>query len=133
MAPIEDTEMTMPTEAEGSEWFWSIIAASKGDRGKLREELMKLKKEELRRFQEEFLDLAGELMMPPFDSLVEVSEDGLADVAEWVVSHGKHLYHTVLSDPTSIPHSVEGKGSEILSGVAPLLFEERFGESLDIH
>ena len=117
----------------GSDWFWSIIAAAGGDRERLRGDLMRLDQQDLRRFQEEFLDLAGELMLPPFNALVEQSEDGLTDVAEWVVSQGKDLYRAVVADPLSIPHTVEGKGSEILSGVAPLVYEERFGEPLDVY
>jgi len=93
---------------------------------------MRLGKGQLRGFQEEFLDLSGELTVPPFDSLVEESEDGLTDVAEWVVSQGKEFYRGVLRNPASIPHTVEGKGREILSGVAPLVYEELFGEPLDI-
>jgi hypothetical protein len=70
--------------------------------------------------------------VPPFDALVEQSEDGLTDVAEWVVSQGKARYGAVVADPALIPRTVEGKGREILSGVAPLLYEERFGEPLDV-
>ena len=81
--------MPKPKANAGSDWFWSTIAAAQGDRERLHSELMKLGKEELRRFQEEFLDLAGELAVPPFDAFVEESEDGLTDVAEWVVSQGK--------------------------------------------
>ena len=93
---------------------------------------MQLPQDDLRRFQEEFLDLAGELTMPPFVGFVEESEDGLTDVAEWVVSQGKELYSAVMADPALIPHTVEGKGRAILTGVAPLVYEERFGEPLDV-
>ena len=93
---------------------------------------MKIEKEDIRRFQEEFLDLASELTVPPFDAFVEESEDGLTDVAEWVVSQGKAVYKSVLADPASIPHTVEGKGREILSGVAPLVYKDRFAEPLDV-
>ena len=126
--------MTTPKDGPrtGTDWFWSIIAAAQGDRDRLRTELMKLGKEEVRGFQEEFLDLAGELTVPPFDAFVEESEDGLTDVAEWVVSQGKAMYEAVLADPASIPHTVEGKGREILSGVAPLVYEDRFAEPLDL-
>jgi hypothetical protein len=117
----------------GSDWFWSIIASSRGDRERLRTELFGLGQQELRSFQSEFLDLAGELTIPPFDAFVEISEDGLNDVAEWVVSQGKELYQSVLANPTSIPHSVEGKGRQILSGVAPQVYEERFGQPLDLY
>ena len=122
--------MTMSNEEEnvGSDWFWSIIAIAQDNRERLREELLRLDREDLRRFQEEFLDLAGELTVSPFDAFVEESEDGLTDVAEWVVSQGKDLYQTVRANPAQIPHTVEGKGQEILSGVAPSVYEERFGE-----
>jgi len=116
----------------GSEWFWSIIAIAGADRDALQGQLLKLSQEDLRRFQEEFIVLASELQVSPFAAFVEESEDGLADVAEWVVSQGKNMYQAVVADPASIPHTVEGKGGEILSGVAPLVYEERFGEPLHI-
>jgi len=94
---------------------------------------LRLEEEELRDFHSEFLDLASELTCPPFDEFVEESEDGLNDVAEWVISQGRELYQSVLANPASIPHSVEGKGRQILSGVAPLVYEERFGEPLHLY
>jgi len=127
--------MTEPKQGDavGSDWFWAIIAAAQVDRERLRRELMKLDREELVRFQEEFLDLAGELTYPRFSQFVEESEDGLSDVTEWVVSQGRELYEAVLANPRSIPHTVDGKGREILSGITPDRYEERFGELMDVY
>lgn len=123
----------MTSTNAGLDWFWSIVGAANGDRERLRSELMRLSKEDLKQFHETFLDLAGELTVSPFAELVEQSEDGLSDVAEWVVSQGRDYFQAVLADPTSIPHTVEGRGREILSGVAPFVYEERFGEPLNIY
>ena len=117
----------------GSEWFWSIIAIADHNLDQLRVELLKLDQKELRRFHEEFVQLAAELKELKFARFVEESEDGLTDVAEWVVSQGKETYRAILNDPSSIPHTVEGKENEILTFVAKKVYEERFGDTLDLY
>ncbi len=121
------------TDRYGSPWFWAIIDSAHADRAALRGALLHLSKGDIRRFQEEFVECAGELTCEPFMAFVEESEDGLDDVAEWVVSQGRAKYLSVIESPSSIPHSVSGMGRAILSGVAYEVYEELFGEGLDIH
>jgi hypothetical protein len=91
-----------------------------------------MSKDDIRRFQEEFIDLRAELMDEPFDLYATDSIDALEDVAGWVISKGRERYQAVLADPTSMPTDVEGKEGEILVGVAPQVYEERFSEPLDV-
>ena len=60
------------------------------------------------------------------------SEDGTADIADWVVSQGKEYFEEVLKDPRKIPYQVAMDNPEILFGVAEDVYEERFGETLDL-
>ena len=91
-----------------------------------------MSKADIRRFQEEFVELRAELMDEPFDLYAKDSIDALEDAAGWVISKGREAYQAVLADPTSMPIDVEGREGEILVGVAPRVYEERFSEPLDI-
>jgi len=117
---------------QGSDWFWKIISSSEGRPERLREIIQEMAKEDIRRFQEEFVDLRAELMDEPFDLHAEDSIDALEDVAGWVISKGREMYRAVLADPTLMPVDVEGKEAEILVGVAHQVYEERFSEPLDV-
>ena len=118
-----------------SSWFWNIIAQAGGSRDNLRAILMRLGRDKVYRFQEEFVRASVELTD---DALLRYivpgeSEDGVTDICHWVVSQGKQYYESVWADPQSIPRHVEGRSSEILYGVANEVYLERFGELTGIY
>lgn len=118
---------------ETSEWFWSIIGRADLNRDKLKEILNDFSKEEIIKFQEEFVDASVELQDEPFIDYMEESEDGVEDIANWVVSNGKELYFQIMENPEEIPHSVNDVTEQILYGVADEVCVEKYGESTGVY
>ncbi|MDR6528786.1 hypothetical protein J2787_004225 [Chryseobacterium rhizosphaerae] len=118
---------------ETSEWFWSIIGKADLNRDKLKEILTGFSKEEIIKFQEEFVDASVELQDEPFIDYMEESEDGVEDIANWVVSNGKELYFQIMDNPEEIPHSVNDVTEQILYGVADEVCVEKYGESTGVY
>ncbi|GEN66333.1 MULTISPECIES: DUF4240 domain-containing protein [Chryseobacterium] len=118
---------------ETSEWFWSIIGRADLNRDKLKEILTGFSKEEIIKFQEEFVDASVELQDEPFIDYMEESEDGVEDIANWVVSNGKELYFQIMDNPEEIPHSVNDVTEQILYGVADEVCVEKYGESTGVY
>ena len=119
-----------------SEWFWEIIERASRDRDKLRSILSVMPKEDINRFQREFLGAATQLRYGPFSDLVYASgdsEDGLDDISNWVVSQGRPYYESVYANPDTIPLGINPGNPQILYGVAGEVYEERFGELLGIY
>src|SRR6185503_1345164 len=103
-----------------TDWFWDIIEQANKDQATLKKILAKMSRQELKHFQEQFVDAAAEFQAPPFtDHIIKGSEDSVMDVAHWVVSQGKDLYTDIYQHPEKIPKSVEESDPTILSGVAP--------------
>ena len=74
--------------AKISNWFWDVIEKAETSQDKLRSILFGMEKEEVYRFQDEFLEAAAQLRDAPFSDIVYAdgeSEDGLQDVSNWVV------------------------------------------------
>jgi hypothetical protein len=115
-----------------SDWFWNIIARAEKNQEKLREILASLKKRDLIKFQESFLDASLELQDEPFIQYMVKSEDGVADIAHWVVSQGKEYYLEILANPSKIPFQKDESDSENLFYIADEVCEERFGEDTGI-
>jgi hypothetical protein len=111
-----------------SDWFWDIIQRAHKDRTQLRLILSKLGKEELLRFHSEFVVAAIQLRGERFHPYMEDSEDGVADISDWVVSQGKESYLMVWEHPEKIPYSVWGKAAEDLAGEASDIYEERYDD-----
>lgn len=118
---------------ETSEWFWFIIERADLSRDKLKKILTNLSKEEIIKFQEEFVDASVELQDAPFIDYMEESEDGVEDIANWVVSNGKAFYFQIVRNPKEIPHNVIDLTSQILYGVADEVCVEKYGESTGIY
>jgi hypothetical protein len=117
----------------GSDWFWGLIDQAATSPERLRMLLLPLSRKELYAFQDEFVELASQIRGEPYDAFMEPSEDGIEDITDWAVSQGRTYYLGVLDDPSTLPFSVDGRGLEILSGVAPRLYRELFGEGLDVY
>jgi hypothetical protein len=119
---------------EISDWFWSIIDDARGSRQAMESRLHHLEKDEITRFQNEFLEAAVQLADEPFlVHLGDISEDTMQDVAEWVVSQGKQFYVDVWNSPKRIAE-VDIRKGVTYSGVAVNVYLERFGTIMpDIH
>ncbi|WP_159732531.1 DUF4240 domain-containing protein [Sphingobacterium sp. 18053] len=115
------------------EWFWSIIKKADCNREKLKEILSAFKKEEIIRFQENFVDASIELQDKPYTDYMEESEDGVEDIANWIVSNGLDLYVSVIENPERIPYSVNEFTNQILYGIADEVCTEKYGESTGIY
>ncbi|MBC9909425.1 DUF4240 domain-containing protein [Chitinophaga varians] len=116
-----------------SDWFWDIISYAKEDRDTLKEVLSGMDKDDILRFQEQFVDAAVELQDEPFTDYMEESEDGIEDVSHWIVSKGKAFYADIVKHPEKTPHSVTGNTGPILYGVADEVFLDKFGEPTGIY
>ena len=114
-------------------WFWNIIEQAAKDEEKLYSILSELRKKDILEFQTMFVDFSVELQDEPYTDYMEESEDGIEDIANWIVSNGKEYYEMILENPKKTPHSVEDKVHEILYGVADEVFLELFGESTGIY
>ncbi|MDF2477099.1 MAG: ferredoxin [Sphingobacterium sp.] len=116
-----------------SEWFWSIIKKADRNKEKLKEILSSFTKEEVIRFQENFMEVSVELQDKPYTDYMEESEDGVEDIANWVVSNGLDLYLSVTENPKKIPYSVNEFTDQILYGIADEICIEKYGESTGIY
>lgn len=116
---------------EISDWFWSIIDDAACSRQALESRLHQLERDEVIRFQDEFLEAAVQLTDEPF--LVHlgdyVSEDTMQDLAEWVVSQGKRFYVDVWNSPQRIA-DVNVREGVTYAGVAANVYWGRFGTSM---
>lgn len=119
--------MFTPNELD---WFWTLIDKSSRSRESLRTLLMELDEAQLRRFQDIFVEVSSELKDEPYTANMPESEDAVDDIADWVVSQGSAVYGAMIARPSQVPSSVSGRSKEILSGVAPQLYRERFGKTL---
>jgi hypothetical protein len=117
-----------------SDWFWSIIEQSEGSRDKLRLILRNMDKNQIYRFQDEFLEASIQLQDEPFNKYIspEISEDGEQDISNWVVSQGRKFYEFVWKNPSKIPYQIDIENPNNLFGIADEVYEEKFGEELDV-
>lgn len=116
-----------------SEWFWNIINQASRSRENLRNFLSTMEKEELIRFEDEFLEASAQLNDDPYLQYTDPdeSEDGVEDIINWVVSQGKDLYTKILNNPQLIPKEIDN--SHNLHGVAGEVYWEKFGEEIQNH
>ncbi|WP_289137233.1 DUF4240 domain-containing protein [uncultured Brevibacillus sp.] len=116
-----------------TEWFWETIRMANSDREKLKDVLWGFELDELISFQEEFVDFSIELQDQPYTDYMEESEDGIEDIANWVVSKGKAFYDEILRNPQSLPRSVNLLNCEILYGIADEVCYEKYGKSTGVY
>ncbi|HEX7305811.1 DUF4240 domain-containing protein [Lentzea sp.] len=115
-------------------WFWDVVRQAGRSRDRLRAALARLDRAEIHRFQDIFVELATELQDEPYTAHVDAdeSEDGVEDIANWVVSQGCATYEQVLGNPRLMPSHVDVGAPDNLFSVAYEVFFERFGEPLDV-
>ena len=120
-----------------SDWFWDIIQEVRGNESKLYLILAKMSKEEIYRFEDEFLSAWADLRDPRFEIYFDASEDGTDDIIYWIVGQGKDYYFMTWKEPELILECLKGGSwadlfSNNLFGVAYEVYEGKFGESLNI-
>ncbi|NSL88409.1 DUF4240 domain-containing protein [Chitinophaga solisilvae] len=131
---MDNASIKLPPEySHLTDWFWDIISKAHEDKAALREILLPMDRDDILRFQEQFIDAAVELQDEPFTDYMESSEDGIEDISHWIVSKGKAYYADIINHPEKVPHSVFGNTKTILNGVADDVFEEKYGESTGIY
>jgi hypothetical protein len=129
---IPSIDHALRLEDIASEWMWGIIRHANGSPDALRAILVDITKEELIRFHSEFDIAATELRGDIVEVLVpEESEDGMDDIANWVVSQGFEYYKRVWENPSLIPTGWEHiDRNRWLSDVAGHVFYERFERNI---
>ena len=130
---MENGNLNSDIHENNHDWFWNIIAESDKNREKLRAILSTFKRDEIAKFQEQFVDASIEIQDKPFLEFMEESEDGVEDIANWVVSNGKDYYDYIIAHPSEIPNSVNHLTDQILYGIADEVCYEIFGESTGVY
>lgn len=92
--------------------FWTIIEKSAQDPKRFREALKTMNRGQVVRFYWTYEELANHLRTERYWPHVDpdLSEDGLAELANWVVAQGKAYYRKILDDPASIPRKRNDAG-----------------------
>jgi hypothetical protein len=122
--------MMPPTFADiVPEQFWKIIEEAKQDRKRFRDMLKKMNRAAIIDFYWTYEELANQLRTERYWPHVDpdLSEDGLAELANWVVAQGKAYYRNILDYPNAIPPKKNDAG--LLSEVVEE-FEERFNDDI---
>jgi hypothetical protein len=117
-----------------TDWFWNLVDSASGSSQRLRGQLAPMSKDDIRRFQLQFVEAAGRLKDSPYRDFMDSgsSEDGIADIVNWVVSQGHDYYSEVIRSPAKLPSRLEGDEDD-LYGVAASVYWDRFGEELDVY
>jgi hypothetical protein len=114
-------------------WFWQIIDQVTLQPDALYSILMGFNKEDIKKFKVEFDVLKSPLMWEiiPEVCTTYMSEDGLEDLSDWIVSQGSAYYYSILADhalcPTTGDQIILDK---LLYYVAFNVYYERFEEDL---
>ncbi len=114
--------------------FWDTIRRAAGSRDTLRDIMTQASQEEVLAFAEDFTEAATQLKDEPFLQYVgpNTSEDGMDDIANWVVSQGKEAYTQVWQHPETIPKHIDVGDPANLYYVAESVYYKRFGEMPDL-
>jgi hypothetical protein len=112
--------------------FWKLIEDSDRDTNKFRQLLKKLNREQINWFYWTYEELANGIRADRYLPYVlpELSEDGLAELANWVVAQGKKYYRKILAHPELIPPKKDDVG--LLSEVVEE-YEQRFHDDVPLN
>jgi hypothetical protein len=110
--------------------FWDLVILAGQDFPQYVEALKSMEKKELIDFYWTFESAASEFKGNPYVEFMseQLSEDGVDDVAQWVVSQGRDHYWQVVNDPQKIPVRVDRAPN--LLGRAVMVYYDRFNESI---
>jgi Protein of unknown function (DUF4240) len=142
-------------KAEGSPWFWSVIATSEKRLNLLARQLEKMSREELLQYASEYEEAKDAINPYASDNPIwptdGFSEDTADDFAVWVVSLGDGLYDQLRAAPLKIHEFFrmfdeagqsdsssrwddtvdrpEYRGWQNQCGLAAIVYETRFGRT----
>jgi hypothetical protein len=121
MRNMEDVADQVPTH------FWEVIASARQDPQRFRAALAHMDRESLTQFGWTYEELAAQLRSRDHARYAhqDLSEDGLAELANWIVALGRESYLDILEHPDRMPgrHADSGFMSELIEE-----FEERFSD-----
>jgi hypothetical protein len=112
--------------------FWTIIENARQDPGVFRTMLHDMSRGAIVRFYWTYEELANHIRTERYFPYVhpDLSEDGMAELANWVVAQGKAYYGRILDHPEQIPAKQDDAG--LLSEVVEE-YEERFNDDIPIN
>lgn len=122
----ENIPDTVPEE------FWAIIEEAQQDPERFRQMLKKMSRVRMIRFYWTYEELANRLRTDRYSPYLQpdLSEDGVAELANWVVAQGKSYYRTVLDHPDRIPPRKNDVG--LLSQVVEE-YEQRYNDDIPLN
>jgi hypothetical protein len=110
--------------------FWRTVEEARQDPERLRVLLKRMSRDELVRFAWTYEALANELRAEQYWT-PELSDDGLFELAHWVLAQGKDYYERVWENAEEMPR--EKKRSPGLLHAIEAEYEERFGEDIPLN
>lgn len=114
------------------EEFWTIIEKAHQDSRRFREALKEMDRQQIIYLYWTYEELANHLRNERYLPYVhpDLSEDGLAELANWVVAQGKAYYRNILDHPDLIPSRKNDAGllSETLKE-----YQERYNDDLPMN
>src|SRR5258705_267271 len=112
--------------------LWTMIEAARGDPSRLRGELKAMTRKQLEHFCWTYEELATHLRTERHLPYVQsnLSEDGMAELANWVVAQGKSQYRKILEHAQLIPRKKNDPG--LLSALIEE-YEERFHDDMPLN
>ncbi len=112
--------------------FWASIEQAHQDPNRFRKMLGTMNRGAMIRFYWTYEELANQLRTERYFPHVhpDLSEDGLAELANWVVAQGKAYYREILDHPEQIPPKKDDAG--LLSEVVEE-YEQRFKDDIPIN
>jgi hypothetical protein len=108
--------------------FWRAIEEARQDRMKFREILQKMNRGNILRFYWTYAELAIRIRTKRFSQHADpdLSEDGMDELANWVVAQGRDYYRNIILHPEKIPASKSDVG--FMSDIV-ITYENRYGTS----
>lgn len=117
------------------DWFWDLIEECQSSAQLLRGLLVRRSKAELVEFQSELNRALENLWLSESHRYLRedlgVSDDVLDDAFHFIVFEGRAYYDTSLLESTHLPEEFDPDKLG-LSGVAPRLYSDRFGQDLTL-
>lgn len=112
--------------------FWQVIEDAHQDRAKFREILKGMNRGKILRFYWTYEELANRIRLEPYLNYAdpEISEDGMYELANWIVAQGKEYYKKIFNHPELIPPMKSDIG--FLSDVV-IEYEKRYNADLAIN
>lgn len=97
------------TPEDISNQTWDALEVARQDRARFREMLKEMSQGALVRLAWDYQESAVQLKTPAFLKHVdpELSEDGIFELANWVVGQGKQYYADVFEHPEKMPATVD--------------------------